>query len=222
MSSSTTRKFNCPGCSQSSEVTIWESINVGLDPELKQKVLDGTLFSFECPVCGHKESLVYATLYHDQERRFMTWWMPSVDGKKPHESLEELNKNRIKLLNYRLRLVPSLNRLKEKILIFENDLDDRVIELLKLVVWSSKLEVMGILKDQIYFNGANTAPGYPEIEFVAFTQQWETKSFQVNGKEWYPRASEVLHQEFKVPEQENTEWRIVDHTYWNLVENGKG
>ena len=221
MSHSSIKTIHCPGCKKPAEVTMWESINAGLDPELKAQVLDGSLFAFTCPSCGIKESLAYPSLYHDPEQRFMAWWMPSNDEKQQQAYLEDLNKAELGLPDYRLRLVPNLNCLKEKILIFDNGLDDRVIELIKMAAWT-QLKEENIPIDKIYFDGADTEKEHPEILLLAFTEKGESRMIKLGGKEWYAHTAEVLHQKLNVPGQEKTKWRIIDHTYWELVEKGGG
>jgi len=52
MSKSSEVQIQCPDCKKESSFTIWDSVNVDLDPELKQAVMDGSLFQFQCPFCS--------------------------------------------------------------------------------------------------------------------------------------------------------------------------
>ena len=40
--------LKCPKCKTENKFRIYDSINVTLDPELKKKVLDGSLFKMKC------------------------------------------------------------------------------------------------------------------------------------------------------------------------------
>ena len=51
MSSFRNIKITCPACSTEGSYTVWGSVNVDLDPELKVKVMDGSLFTWICPNC---------------------------------------------------------------------------------------------------------------------------------------------------------------------------
>jgi transposase-like protein len=51
MSSFRNIKITCPACSTEGSYTVWDSVNVDLDPELKVKVMDGSLFTWTCPNC---------------------------------------------------------------------------------------------------------------------------------------------------------------------------
>jgi predicted RNA-binding Zn-ribbon protein involved in translation (DUF1610 family) len=221
MSKHTTTTYQCPNCKKSSNVTIWQSINVDLDPEMRERVLDESAFTFVCPSCGFRQGLAYASLYHDLTLKFMVYWLPAANETK-HQDFAELNKSAIQEPGYRLRVVSTLNRMKEKILIFGHRMDDRAIELLKRFMWSSYLEDIGTPRNKVYFSGANLQSEYPEIELVAITDSGQSRTFKVGGKNGYPRALEILHRDFKVPTHDVQQWKIVDHTYWDLAEKGKG
>jgi RNA polymerase subunit RPABC4/transcription elongation factor Spt4 len=51
MSSFRNIKITCPACNTEGSYTVWDSVNVDLDPELKVKVMDGSLFTWICPNC---------------------------------------------------------------------------------------------------------------------------------------------------------------------------
>ena len=57
--------ITCPSCGNEQKFTIWNSVNVSLSPELKQKIISGELINFCCDKCGDKSRLVYPMLYHD-------------------------------------------------------------------------------------------------------------------------------------------------------------
>lgn len=81
MSKSTKHIWNCIHCGHPQEITIWQSVNVSLSPGLKGKLLNGDLMRVRCVRCGTETELAYALLYHDQDRRFMVWYVvPTRDG----------------------------------------------------------------------------------------------------------------------------------------------
>jgi hypothetical protein len=57
---------------------------------------------------------------------------------------------------HRLRFVTSYNQLREKILIFEADLNDFVVKLLKMLVWEAKFPDKQITDDSMYFCTVDT------------------------------------------------------------------
>ena len=74
MSMPSNTKITCPKCNHESDYIVWYSINVTLNPEMKDKILDDTLFSWVCPHCGENYYVPYDFLYHDMENGLFTWY----------------------------------------------------------------------------------------------------------------------------------------------------
>lgn len=118
----------CNHCHQSTEAVLHESINVALDPELKARVKDGSLFVWECPYCGARNLLKYQTLYHDPEAKLMIWLLPGTQ--EPPQAVADAVKD---LEGYTLRLVREVGDLVEKVNIHDAGLEDTVLEVCKWV-----------------------------------------------------------------------------------------
>ena len=71
MSSFRNIKITCPDCNREGEYTVWDSVNADLNPELKSKVMDGSLFTWVCPKCKKSFNAPYSFLYHDMTHNFM-------------------------------------------------------------------------------------------------------------------------------------------------------
>ena len=119
---------NCNHCGKSTEVEIRLSINVALDPELKPRVKDGSLFVWECPYCGHRNLALYQTLYHDPDAKLMVWLLPG--NAEPPQQVAQAVKE---LDGYTLRLVREAGDLVEKVNLHDAGLDDTVLEMCKWV-----------------------------------------------------------------------------------------
>ncbi len=119
---------NCSHCHRSTQVEPVQRINTALDPELKARVRDGSLFVWECPYCGTRNLLKYQTLYHDPEARLMVWLLP--EGMNPPAGVEEAVRD---LEGYTLRRVLEVGDLIEKVNIHEAGLEDTVMEMCKWV-----------------------------------------------------------------------------------------
>ena len=74
MSSFRNIKITCPACNTEGSYTVWDSVNVDLDPELKSKVMDGSLFIWVCPNCKKKFNAPYSFLYHDMAHNFKVYF----------------------------------------------------------------------------------------------------------------------------------------------------
>lgn len=130
---SLTAKANgvCSKCGQTTEITVYKSINTADNPELKEKVKNGSLFLWECPHCGTVNLARYETLYHDPQKKLMLWLVP--DGKISETQMQAITNHTKAMGGYTLRLVRDMGELMEKVLIFDAGLDDVVIELCKWV-----------------------------------------------------------------------------------------
>ncbi len=134
MSMERVEKIKCPDCGQEVEMTIWDSLNADLDPQAKEKLIDGTLFLFQCPKCGHESMIAYSILYHDMKNKVMVYCVPPEDVEFTIKQLAEIEQNLPAGVTsgYTTRVVYNHNDLREKAIIFDNQLDDRIIELVKL------------------------------------------------------------------------------------------
>ena len=128
-------KATCPECKKEFPFEVWQSVNVQLNPEMREKVLDGSIFSFSCPHCGIKGHTEYQFLYNDMKHGFMIQFCPDEDSvEECKNAFENIVKNDVAtgvLNNSYLRIVTHYFQLVEKIKIFESGYDDRLIELLK-------------------------------------------------------------------------------------------
>jgi len=62
-------KVACPKCKLEQAMTIWNSINVSLDPELRTHLMESTINSLPAPSVGVL-SARYRFAYHDMECQF--------------------------------------------------------------------------------------------------------------------------------------------------------
>ena len=121
----------CTNCREESRVEAYRSININETPELKEKVMDGSLFTWECPHCGRINLLQEPVLYHDPSRNLMIWL--SGNDSLPQERISALFASDEGLRGYTARLVDSIGDLIEKVKIFEAGLDDVIVEMCKYV-----------------------------------------------------------------------------------------
>lgn len=140
MSMEQERILKCPKCGKDNKFTIWQSLNTGLDPEKKQQLISGALFRMECTECGTVTNVNYPILYHDMPNGLMIHYVTEEKEVEEVISAFEGMKNAQPGVigdDYQLRIVTNVNSLREKAYIFDLGLDDRVIELMKLMIFTS-------------------------------------------------------------------------------------
>ena len=127
----------CSKCGEKQVIRIYRSINVSEDPQLKEKVRNGSLFLWECPHCGQVNLAKYDTLYHDPAARLMVWLLP--EGDISETQMKAITMHTKAMGGYTLRRVTDMGSLMEKVLIHDAGLDDVVLEMCKYV---TKMEMI--------------------------------------------------------------------------------
>jgi hypothetical protein len=138
MSSQHFEKITCPKCQKDSEFVMYDSVNVSLDPEDKEKIIDGSLFLFKCPECGAEVHVEYGVLYHDMDKQLMIQTCSDPESAANAPAINEPMKKFANLMaDYKFRTVVGSRRLSEKVRIFDAELDDFAVEIFKAWIWRS-------------------------------------------------------------------------------------
>lgn len=168
MSEITKQTIACPKCGKMIQIDVWDSIDIPYDIEQKEKVLKNTFFKATCEDCKIAFPIAYKCLYNDMEQKFLIWLAPRLEEEEKAEVAEYNEKlktdNRLRLAQggYTYRIVRNDNELREKVLIFDEGLDDRYIETMKLVYVPAFKK--NIAKDSkilgLYFDKKSSGEGY--------------------------------------------------------------
>lgn len=127
----------CPQCHRESPLDTWTTIDGQQDPALRDKIFDGSLFAWQCEYCKKKIGVLHNLLYVDHVNRFVV----VLDRKNKEKWVAIENWPDIEKGEYdHLRITNSFLGLCEKIICFENGLDDRALELFKLLLISQMEE----------------------------------------------------------------------------------
>ena len=135
MSESHLDTFTCPHCKEEGPLELWTSINVDLDPDARRKLEDLSLFEWTCPNCGKVCLVLHPCLYHDMSNEFMVWFAPDGEVQNGAEFSQ--------LDHYTLRTTRTPNEFREKVNVLERHLDDRALELTKLIL------IMQLTRDNV-------------------------------------------------------------------------
>ncbi|MCC8169407.1 MAG: CpXC domain-containing protein [Oscillospiraceae bacterium] len=146
MSLNTKQSVRCPQCGQMSDITVWDSITVKDSPDLKADLLAGKANIFHCPSCSYTALMPNPLLYHDEEKRLMISFSPCGDGADAQRLFTDICETSRKsgelkqFEGYNLRFISDYNELLEKILIFDNDMNDKAVEVIKLMILTQEPE----------------------------------------------------------------------------------
>lgn len=124
----------CSRCANSQPFTVWDSINISVDPHLKPMLLDGRLTTFRCRKCGYAAHIAYDCLYHDMSRSVMIWlkYVASEGESELDPSSEQIAGGFDPART--CRIVTSFQELLDKIHIFDDGFTDYYVELAKFSI----------------------------------------------------------------------------------------
>lgn len=211
MSINSNETIKCPQCHQLSDINIWHSITVSDSEDLKKDLLAGKINMFCCPSCSLKALVPTPLLYHDEEKSLMISFSPCSDEETKNKLFNEIKSTSAQsgeldnLSNYNLRFVYEYNSLLEKILIFDNGLNDKVIEVLKVLILMQKPENM---------DNMTAVFGKLENDTLEFLINDKTDNTCYTSKipmESYKTVKEQLNQ--SGVKDISFDWEIVDFNY---------
>lgn len=179
----------CPMCGDLGKAEIYTSVNTTVNKALRDKVLDGELFSWRCPSCNYSARLNYPILYNDMKNRFMVYLIPKIDRYQLCD--KELENKYSNLRNISKRITADFNSFKEKIFIFESGLDDMAVELTKLAISqtvSKKLDGAEIVDGYLsmYDRETNT------MGFTYFSGEERKPYVQTARLEIYGKSKDII------------------------------
>jgi hypothetical protein len=66
----------CPQCGNAQQVEVRDSLNVTVDPNLRNRLFNADINIFTCESCNHKAIINIPLLYHDMNRRYCVQYYP--------------------------------------------------------------------------------------------------------------------------------------------------
>ena len=180
MSTEIIKDIVCPQCGETQKYRLYTSVNAQQNPELKQSILDETLFDWRCQRCSYFAAMAYPFVYMDNRAGYAVCLAPGGNG-NPVEPTEPLR-------GYVKRRVKNLAELKEKILIFDNGCYDVAIELMKNALCTIIRRGYDNARLHAYFSKVEEG----KMEFAIFLPRTPEPVYHSTRVEVYNQSQEVL------------------------------
>lgn len=192
MSEKIVKNVTCPKCSRQSEKEVLCSMNTKSNPEVRAMLMKDKLFAWKCPICGYQTQLLHPFLYNDIENRFMIYYIPKAAKRVIAD--EKLEAEFSDLSGIQKRVVPDVNTMKEKMILFQSGLNDMAMELAKLAV----LRVVEKSTAQTVYEGYFLDTDHAEntVTFQFFIGPEKRPYIQTTRLEVYNRSLSIVQQYF--------------------------
>ncbi len=204
MSSTIEKEILCPKCGQKETLTMHIGANISELPHIKTEVLNQTIFDKICDKCGYSRQIVYPMVYHDTKKGYILALTPVAGKAKTISSPKELEK-------LAKRRVKSLEELKEKILIFDEKLNDVAIEMLKNSICEVISKKINTNKNKAYFCRINDNSS---LEFAIFVNGEKKPVYHTAKMEIYKKYDEISRSAFN---DESNEFLRVGPTLARVI-----
>ena len=129
-------EITCRCCAYHTDVKSHTLLKPQLEPTLKDRILQGTMFTYECPRCHSIVSFIHSFLYHDSERRLLIAMALSD---------KTINTLREQLPDSQLYTVKNPQQLSEAVKAAEDRLAIESIELLKKQLKKQDNEIQEVI-----------------------------------------------------------------------------
>ena len=163
MSLSNSTIINCPSCNAEQKIDYFSSVNVTVDPSLKEKVLSAKINYQTCTHCKSEINPMSEFLYHDMEKKILLFL------KIDENSREDVSFDDFLEKGYIIRIVTNYPKLVEKIKLFDNNLNDKIIEKIENEIQGTFKEVIKDNTLHVFFEKIEKGLFKKKIVFQCFT-----------------------------------------------------
>lgn len=209
MSKNHIEKIKCSKCNAESEMLVWETMDTSTDPQLKAQIRNGDCFGWHCPHCDNKSLIFYPTIYHQVNEHYIICYVPG-NPSSAVEYMKNINENNQSGYdfndNYTKRVVSDINQLREKLLILDEGLDDRIIEIMKVFAMAEiQKSFSDLTVSEIYFNKEQDGTYNLAVKFD--NGQWGSTDFAMDS---YDQVVKTFKTSLAVDDEViiDTEWAI--------------
>ena len=201
MSQTNTYSIRCPKCNGQQDELLYDSLDVGAEPDLRRQLLENRLNMVTCNQCGHSFRIDKNLLYHDSREGWMVYLSPS-----PIESMAETEAEFRNVLDDLASVLPSGKTLPpvdlvlshielvERVFVREGGFNPKVIEYVKYLIYTQNLDQFLPEEKALLLNGQEC-----NEENLCFVLQdvntRKLESLMHYKREAYDSLLELLHQD---------------------------
>ena len=132
-------QITCDHCGASFSFTTLPAIDTGADPAWKEKVRNGRAFAAACPHCGDTKYYDYSFLYKERESQTLLYYAANEEDFLEACRIMTGRSDEVpwaSIATWRRRVVANRAVLSEKLMILDAGLDDRFVEMEKVLAYS--------------------------------------------------------------------------------------
>lgn len=163
MSQKNSYQINCPKCGLTQPVELHESVNVQVNPQLRDELLGNRLNLVVCTNCKATFRVDKSLLYNDPAHQIMIYLIPLKESDYDQgerlfaESLQRLNGALPKdFVTPGVSLVFNRFELVERIFLVEAGLNERIIEYIKYLIYTKNLTQMDPRRKNLLFDAQDS------------------------------------------------------------------
>lgn len=188
------KDFSCPGCGAAGSRDVQSRVCVSKDSVVRDDVLSGAFFEWQCPQCSKRYFADDVLLYNDDTKKFMVYYVPGLKADAVKVPTVVKTDKDYDVEGSLLRASAEFVEFTEKIRVLEEGLDDRATEAIKAVYSSAYAESGGEKIYNIIFEEADER----ELRFSVFLEE---EDFEVGiPREAYEKTKEDFSSLFSEPE----------------------
>lgn len=193
-------------CGEEIPISLADSLHVSGRPDLRAAIFEETLHRFTCPACGTgmrvEKLLAYTdferrhwiTVFPEQDIRF--WSALSAQAEQSFHQVMEVNAPELVRAwspSFTRRVVFGLGALREKLIVFDAGLDDRYLELLKLMLVrdlgltlspNMYLRLHGVLEDQLLYHAEPPSPNEGSVRRELYVRREVYEKMKSEPASW--------------------------------------
>lgn len=121
-------EVTCPKCGNEFEGVLWDVVDAGVDPDLKDRLLRKQVQQQECQNCGETFVLAQPLIYREDQHKLLVFYWPDKKG-----AISGLP-DPVDFPGWQLRRASHYNELIELIHIIDHHFDDRLMAVVKVAI----------------------------------------------------------------------------------------